>query len=99
MPPNATGQATEETQPANPPAVQQNSQPQQTSPFSKPSAAPSTPPRQMSQATTPPNPADQNAAANEPAGTQRTLPKTGSLLPIIAIVGLGATAAGLLSRK
>jgi hypothetical protein len=66
----------------------------------KPSAAGSVPP-QSAQAQTPANPADQNAAANNAANQseQRTLPKSGSFLPLVAVVGIAATAAGLLSRK
>lgn len=98
--------------PSNVPAAteQQNAQP--ATPFTpkagtaqpqqKPSAA--APPQQMSQANTPANPADQNAAASSSTtdqnnGEQKTLPKSGSFLPLMAVVGLGATAAGLLSRK
>jgi hypothetical protein len=82
-----------------PPANEQNAQP--ASPFTakpaneKPSAA--TNPPEMAQAQTPANPADQNAA---PSTTeQRTLPKSASPLPLLALAGLTATIAGLLARK
>ena len=83
--------------PANQPAMPITSQPS----TEKPSAAPM--PHEMSQAQTPANPADQNAtkttATTDQDNEQRTLPKSGSFLPLMAIVGLGATAAGLLSRR
>jgi hypothetical protein len=92
VPPTTEQQVTQPVTPftAKP---QTNTQPQQ-----KPSAAPPTP-QQMSQANTPANPADQNGANGQNNGEQKTLPKSGSFLPLMAVVGLGATAAGLLSRK
>ena len=81
--------------PATPPAMPITSQPSN----EKPSAAP----HEMSQAQTQANPADQNAvktsATADQDSEQRTLPKGGSFLPLMAIVGLGATVAGLLSRR
>lgn len=78
---------------------------QQTAPPQKPSAT-VPPPQQMAQAETPRNPADQNASASsahnerQPANNpQQTLPRSASLLPLIALVGAGATVAGLLARK
>ncbi len=86
--------------PTNPPA--QNA-PQATPPATeqKPSAA--VPPHEMTQAQTPANPADQNAQSNAASanqqGNQRTLPKSASPLPLIALGGFTATIAGLLARK
>jgi hypothetical protein len=88
--------------PANQPAMPVTSQPSnEQQPQQKPSAAPA--PHEMSQAQTPSNPADQNAAKTsappDQDNEQHTLPKGGSFLPLMAIVGVGATAAGLLSRR
>ncbi|MGH9522985.1 MAG: hypothetical protein ACRD3E_10675, partial [Terriglobales bacterium] len=86
-----TQPATEQPQPMNQPAPAIN--PQQ-----KPSAG-TPPPPQMSQAHAPANPADQNAPARESQeNSKKTLPKSASLLPLIALVGAGATVAGL-ARK
>lgn len=84
-------------------------QPQQeTAPPQKPSAVTPPPPQQMAQANVPPNPAQQNAAAprsnarsEQPANNSQPqkLPKSASLLPLIALVGAGATVAGLMARK
>jgi len=81
--------ATEQNVPqATPPATEQNQ---------KPSAA--TPPPQMAQAQTPANPADQNGQANAQENNQRTLPKSGSPLPLLAVLGVVAGGAGLVVRK
>jgi hypothetical protein len=112
---NNGGTATEQPLPAQPPANQQpmnqaptsappnNTQPEQQPAPQKPSAG-TIPPPQTSQAEVPANPADQNAAAapsNAPANqpTHGSLPKSASLLPLIALVGAGATIAGLMARK
>ena len=64
----------------------------------KPSAA--TAPHEMAQAQTPANPADQNAQSRAADNSeQRTLPKSASPLPLIALVGLGAIATGLIVRR
>jgi len=100
---NSNGVATQNgiASPTNvPPANDQNAPPAspvmiQSAPNEKPSAA--TTPQNMAQAQTPANPADQNAA---PANNeQRTLPKSGSSLPVLALMGFTATIAGLLARK
>jgi len=87
-----TPTATEQNAPqATPPATEQNQ---------KPSAA--TPPPQMAQAQTPANPADQNAQSNAPAAqdnNQRTLPKSASPLPLLALLGFTATLVGLFIRR
>ena len=87
----------EQTQPRSPFAPPMNAQPPQ-----KPSAG-TPPPQQMSQARVPANPADQNAASAQDSSQQenskKTLPKSASLLPLIALVGAGATVAGLMARK
>ena len=66
----------------------------------KPEAA--TAPHEMAQAQTPANPADQAAgtgAAADQNTEQRTLPKSASPLPLLALLGFTATGAGLLARK
>jgi len=85
----APNTATEQNVPqATPPAMEQNQ---------KPSAA--TPPPQMAQAQTPANPADQNAQANAPENNQRTLPKSASPLPLLALLGFGAIVIGFAVRR
>jgi len=87
------------------PATEQNPQAQpmnQPAPPQKPSAGTIPPTQQTAQAQAPPNPADQNAESTERQSSgksQQTLPKSASLLPLIALVGAGATIAGLMSRK
>lgn len=86
-----------QAQPMNQAAPPANNQPPQ-----KPSAG-TVPPQQTAAAQAPPNPADQNAAASQSQSqqenSQKTLPKSASLLPLIALVGAGATVAGLMARK
>ncbi len=93
----APGAVAAPSNPATPPTTEQNTPP----PNAKPSAA--APPHEMAQAQTPANPADQNAQAaaptTQPSGEQKTLPKSASPLPLIALVGLTATIGGLLIRK
>jgi hypothetical protein len=83
-----------------PPVNDQNAQPASpvvTSPALNEKPTAGTPPPNMAQAQTPANPADQNAA---PANNeQRTLPKSASPLPLLALIGFTATIAGLLARK
>lgn len=89
-------QQAEPANPATPATPGSNSQ------QPKPSAG-TPPPPQISQAQVPPNPADQNAAAQQAQPQQekpqKTLPKSASLLPLIALVGAAATVAGLMARK
>lgn len=83
-------------QPSNPPAQVQPSNPQPRASQTAPSTPPSS---EMAQATQPPSPAgaaNQNPDQNAPAG--RELPRSGSILPLVTVVGLLATGAGLLSR-
>lgn len=89
--------------PQNPNGNAAPQQPATEQPPQKPSAGTVPPPHQTAEAQVPPNPADQNAAAEQATPQQenskKTLPKSASLLPLIALVGAGATVAGLMARK
>lgn len=106
QPTGSTGAATGTTQggvaqPSAPaPTNENNVPPADNAQPQKPSAAA---PHEMAAMQAPANPAEQ--AAQQQAtdnsgnnGEQRTLPKSGTLLPLIALVGVAATAAGLLAR-
>ncbi len=54
-------------------------------------------PVQMAQANPPANPAQETQSA-QPARRGRQLPRSGSVLPLVALVGFAATAAGLMAR-
>lgn len=88
----APGAVAAPSNPATPPTTEQSTPPASNQ---KPSAA--TAPQEMSQAQTPANPADQNAANQ--SGEQRTLPKSASPLPLIALAGFIAIVAGFFVRR
>lgn len=90
----APGAVAAPSNPATPPTTEQNVPPSN----QKPSAA--APPSEISQAQTPANPADQNAAAAAgQSGEQRTLPKSASELPLFGIIGLTAIVGAMFLRR
>ncbi len=90
-------------QPSNMPAVSQPTNPPSNSnpgvsqpvPPSKDRSALSSDTREMAQANVPPNPADADQASTT---ADKRLPSGGSILPVVAVVGVLAAGAGLMSR-
>lgn len=88
--------------PANPPGVSQPVPPSNTPPPDQSQANPPSPmaseTREMAQANPPANPAAQDQQTPSPSAERNQLPRSGSILPLMALVGVLAAGAGLLAK-